>query len=224
MGRLIPTWRRRSAPTEMACETSVRPPRGQRARVVAAAAVAHERDAPPARPPQREGLALDALESAVRAAGVGHEAGRVGPVADTPQPQREDGERLVAGPQARCEQDRAAVAVRHAAAVEHRVDDEPGELGRPARLRQRPAPPLAHPGRSGGVDIGARRLRAGGVLAAAQRLRSRPLLARPRGEPRAVVRPPAPLLALGFGRPRRAVSRRVVGDAVAGPAAPGSAG
>jgi hypothetical protein len=102
----------------------LRSPRGQGARVVAAAAVAHERDALPAGPPQRERLALHALERTVRAVGVGDEASRVGPVADAPQPQRQDGESLVAGTQAGGQQDRAAVAVRHARAAEHRVDDE----------------------------------------------------------------------------------------------------
>ena len=67
----------------------------ERSRVVAAAAVADQRD--PAVVAGVNGLesALDSLHCPVRAADVGHEPAHVRPVSDSPQPDREHKQRLV---------------------------------------------------------------------------------------------------------------------------------
>jgi hypothetical protein len=87
--------------------------------------------------------ALEAIDRAVGAVDVHHEAARPRRVADPQQPGGQHAERLVAGEEAWQQHDGAPVAVRHAAteAEERGVDGQPVRLEHPARLGDRAPPP-----------------------------------------------------------------------------------
>ena len=137
---------------------------GERAGEVATAAVADQRDATPVCAPELVDRALDAVKRAVRAVGVGDKAGEAGPIAEPPQPRRDDSEGLIAGQKARHQDDRPAVAVRDAYPVPHRVGEQASQLEAPAGFGQRPAPP-ALADRIGAEDEPfAVRVRAAGAL------------------------------------------------------------
>ena len=86
-----------------------------------------------ARSPRRSASALCSTRSSARSEQpvLTHEASRVGPVADAPQPQREDARASGRRPRSPGEQDRAAVAVRHTA--------RRGTPGRRRAARARPS-------------------------------------------------------------------------------------
>jgi hypothetical protein len=115
--------------------------RGDRACVVTAAAVADDSHAPAVALPGSCDDGVDAVEGAIGAVGVRHEAAGVRAVADTPEPGREHGKRRVARPEPRCQNDRATVAARDAVAHEHGIHEQPRSLEPGAGLRDWPAPP-----------------------------------------------------------------------------------
>ena len=136
----------------------------ERARVVAAAAVADQRHAPavavrgaprrgarPARARGREQPVLATNPHVLR------------PVADPPQPRGEHQQRLVAGAEAGHQHHRPPVAARDAAAVEDRIDEQPVRAraasgsradGRPTSVRRQRRSSPAPDASSVGEDIG----------------------------------------------------------------------
>jgi hypothetical protein len=86
-------------------------------------------------------LTLDAVDRSVRTADIRHEPAEMGPISDPPQPGGEHEQRLVTAAQARHQDHRPPVAAGHAASTKERIDEESGELERPAGLADMIAPP-----------------------------------------------------------------------------------
>jgi hypothetical protein len=64
----------------------------------------------------------------VGATGIGNEAAQLRPVANPPQPCRDDSERLIAGEEAGHQHDGTAVTARHVDAIQDGVGQQAGEF------------------------------------------------------------------------------------------------
>jgi hypothetical protein len=123
-------------------------------REVRAAAVADQGNAPARALVDVGEPGVQALERAIGAVDVEDHPGAVWLVADPLEPAVHDAQRHVAGQEPGHQQRGQPVLVRDAVAAEHRVHEQPRELGLPADLRERAAPPAAGLGGRGGGDGG----------------------------------------------------------------------
>ena len=151
VGALAPSKPRRSAPIEIACETRFWAMGGERCAQSPPRLVTDQPDATAVVPPNHLDSPLQPVKRAVRQPASGEDAAQPRPVANPPQPCRDDSERLIAGEETRHEHDGTTVARgtptpyrrgrpaggRVRATVESRPAGGPSSASGPARRRTR---------------------------------------------------------------------------------------